>query len=443
MAYNGTDNGYAVFKNVRIPRANLLSRYNSVSRDGTYKADPLREKLMYGGMIGGRVKIIRNSAFSLAKALTIATRYSVVRQQGEKKSNNGGYEQAIITYKMQHYRLLTLISKAYANIFASMSSSASYSVLLDAQTRGDHKFLPYNHMLMAGLKAWSTETAGDGAETARKACGGHGYLMMSGLPEIVNSTTACCTFEGENTVMWKQVANYLMKGVAATARPEDMAYLSSYSSLSVCPFKGDDFLDPDYLFLIFEHRAARLIFQAQKLLSHEKGPSIKAANTHSIALESAARAHIDLFILRSFIDKLSDVSVELHPVLTRLVLLFAITTISSELQLSSASFIEDNYLSADQIATMRSHTNMLLEQLLPDAIALTDAWNFTDASLSSALGCRDGDVHERIWNWTRQLPINVHARANGGVLKEGWEQEVKPFLREGKLRATPRVRAKL
>jgi hypothetical protein len=54
MSYNGTDNGYAIFNQVRIPRTNLLMRHSQVSRDGTYTAVPLREKLVYGGMLNGR-----------------------------------------------------------------------------------------------------------------------------------------------------------------------------------------------------------------------------------------------------------------------------------------------------------------------------------------------------------------------------------------------------
>jgi len=96
---------------------------------------------------------------------------------------------------------------------------------------------------------------------------------------------------------------------------------------------------------------------------------------------------------------------------------------------------------------IRELVNGLLEELTPDAIALTDAWGFTDASLrsvcgflfdishfprisrelssidkgkadlifSQAIGCRDGKVYERIMMWTRQLPVNVHAKENGGV----------------------------
>jgi acyl-CoA oxidase len=77
---------------------------------------------------------------------------------------------------------------------------------------------------------------------------------------------------------------------------------------------------------------------------------------------------------------------------------------------------------------MREQIDSLEEVLLPDAIALTDAWSFTDGCLRSAIGCRDGDVYRRIMEWTRQLPINVEAAGNGGVFKRGWEEVIKGFL---------------
>ncbi|TVY83871.1 Peroxisomal acyl-coenzyme A oxidase [Lachnellula suecica] len=431
MSYNDTDNGYAVFKHVRIPRKHLLMRYTTVTRDGSYSSDPLSEKLLYGGLLNGRTVIIRNCAFQLAQALTIATRYSVVRQQGEKK-DHGLHQPEIMSYKLQHHRLLTLVSMAYANIFASKTISASYQQMLEQQASGRNDSLPYMHMIIAGLKAWSTQTASDGAEDARKMCGGHGYLMMSGLPEIVASCTATCTFEGENVVMWKQVSRYLMKGMAAPSLPHDMVYMASYSGPVVFPYQGDDFLRPEVLVEIFEHRSARLTHEAYEALCNEQGSRASAENTHAVALHIAARACIDLFVLQSFISSIAvTLPSTLHAVLTRLLLLYALTTISSPLSLSSATFA----LSSPQIASMRAQTNTVLEELLPDAIALTDAWNFTDASLSSALGCRDGDVYRRIMEWTRQLPINVHAAENGGVLKGPWEASVKPFLREGVVRS--------
>lgn len=45
-----------------------------------------------------------------------------------------------------------------------------------------------------------------GTELCRKACGGHGYSKLSGLPSLVTRVTAACTYEGDNTVLYLQMA---------------------------------------------------------------------------------------------------------------------------------------------------------------------------------------------------------------------------------------------
>ena len=47
-----------------------------------------------------------------------------------------------------------------------------------------------------------------GTELCRRACGGHGYSKLSGLPSLVTRVTASCTYEGENTVLYLQMARY-------------------------------------------------------------------------------------------------------------------------------------------------------------------------------------------------------------------------------------------
>jgi len=51
----------------------------------------------------------------------------------------------------------------------------------------------------------------DSVETCRKACGGHGFSLFSGLPTLYTDWVAACTYEGENNVMYLQTARYLMK----------------------------------------------------------------------------------------------------------------------------------------------------------------------------------------------------------------------------------------
>jgi acyl-CoA oxidase len=381
--------------------------------------------------------VIRSSAFQLAQALTIAARYSTVRLQGNKLSRSS-IGTPIIAYKQQHSRLLTLISKSYANIFASHSVASIYSTLAHLEKQGNHSTLPYVHMLMCGLKAWTSQTAADGAEEARKMCGGHGYMALSGLPDIVASVTATCTFEGENFVMWGQVARYLVKGMDLTVLPQDMTYMDSFCPQSK-PCKitasGKEFVSHKVLLDLFKQRAASLTYEAHALVKKEenKGKSREVAlDTHALPLLAAGRAHIEVFILQSCIEQLSILPTTTSPaiitVLNRLVSLFGLSTIASPFSPFSSSFLTSKTITASQLGQMREQIDGLEEVLLPDSIALTDAWSFTDGCLRSAIGCKDGDVYRRIMEWTRQLPINVEAAENGGIFKKGWEEVIKGFL---------------
>lgn len=55
-------------------------------QDGTYLKVGSHEKLTYGTMVFMRVLTVNDAAFNLAKACTIATRYSAVRRQSQPKS---------------------------------------------------------------------------------------------------------------------------------------------------------------------------------------------------------------------------------------------------------------------------------------------------------------------------------------------------------------------
>jgi acyl-CoA oxidase len=67
------------------------------------------------------------------------------------------------------------------------------------------------HALSCCLKAVSTADAAHAIETVRLACGGHGYMSCSNLPNIYGLVTATNTYEGENTVMLLQTARAIMK----------------------------------------------------------------------------------------------------------------------------------------------------------------------------------------------------------------------------------------
>ncbi|KAK2765524.1 hypothetical protein FQN54_008378 [Arachnomyces sp. PD_36] len=449
MAYNGTCNGYATFKNVRIPRSHMLMGSSRVLRDGTYIKPP-HDKLTYSTMLYVRTLIVGVSAFKLAQAATIATRYSIVREQGFLDPNSeisdlGSAEVAIMSYKSQHYRILSTIAKSYAILFASFSLDSEYRECLSLQRQNDYSTLRYCHVLSSGLKAWSTQVAADGAEDVRKCCGGHGYLATSGLPEIVTEAVATATLEGDIYVMYQQVGRYLLTCIrflmAGKPIDEKKHYLSEQfqrwrqGPVDRCHASGNQFLDAGVQCSLFKHRAFRLAYDCANRLEEtqrsEKLTAAQAWNRHMMSIISAARAHIEVIVLESVIQHVSTVTdPSIHRVLDRLRSLFALTTITNPQSIDAVSFVEDQHLSAHQMTDIRSCVDDLLEQLLPEAVGLTDAWDFTDSSLCSAIGQRDGNAYETLMAWTKQIPLNASAKRHGGIYLEGWEKWIKPVLNQ-------------
>ena len=111
MGFNSTDMGYATFDKVRIPRTNLMMGNVQVLRDGTF-IQGKDQKLVYATMLSTRDRIIHCVAYKLAQAVVIATRYSVVREQGVGEAPKSTAEWPILAYKSQHYRLLSLLAQA-------------------------------------------------------------------------------------------------------------------------------------------------------------------------------------------------------------------------------------------------------------------------------------------------------------------------------------------
>ncbi|KAH9906753.1 acyl-CoA oxidase [Xylariomycetidae sp. FL2044] len=435
LSHNQNDNGYARFKNLTVSRQNMLMAHASVARDGTFSKRPgVNAKSAYATMMLTRSRMVWVAGVQLAAATTIATRYSTVRQQGDSLTQGTGHETALIQYRSQNYRLLTRLAQAYAILFASRRCESVHREFEQRQKKGDFSTMQATHALMATMKAWSTDVAAAGAEDGRRCCGGHGYLATSGLPEIVESVAVLCTGEGDNHVLFQQTARYLLKFAVVSQTttppkeiPDELRYLVSKDVEA-----NMEFVDPnsaDMQLLLFRQRAQGLLAKAHRAVKAEtdRGRSREWAwNQHVMLLMSLAKAHAEYLALRSFVaavEQTTDLAV--GRVLNRLRSLFALALITSD---DTGTFAGSAFLTGDRLESMRAAINDLLDALLPDAIGLTDAWDFTDGGLASAIGMKDGNVYETLMSWTEQLPINVKAREEGGKHKRGWEQFIAPAL---------------
>jgi len=286
------DHGFLYLQNVRIPRENLLCKNAEVLRDGTYKKKS-NDRLMYGSMVKLRVWLQRNDAvFPLAKVLTIAIRYSAVRRQGLIDPNKP--EVAILDYTTQQYKLLPQVAVLYSVLFAVNAMEKKYESFLEKVETGDISGLSELHALSAGMKAFVTEQCIRSAEIARRACGGHGYSALSGLPRLITSLMATCTIEGENTVMFLQCARFLIKCLEQRKGSSGFSiYLDDPDY--ICPLQSPECFSPEILMKCFQQRSKQVIKEAAKILAKkiEAGEDRHFAwNNTGVYLMQAAKAHV-------------------------------------------------------------------------------------------------------------------------------------------------------
>ncbi|XP_061472228.1 peroxisomal acyl-coenzyme A oxidase 1 isoform X1 [Rhineura floridana] len=413
FGYDEMDNGYLKMDNFRIPRENMLMKHAKVEPDGTY-VKPLNAKLTYGTMVFIRSIIVGDAARSLARACTIAIRYSAVRHQSELKP--GEPEPQVLDYQTQQYKLFPLLATAYAFHFVGAYMKDTYRRITGNINQGDLSELPELHALSAGLKAFTSWIANAGIEECRMACGGHGYARCSGLPDIYVNFTPSCTYEGENTVMMLQTARFLVKSYTQVSSGQlvsgMMSYLNDLPGQRIQPQQVAGrpatvhINNPSSLVEAYKLRASRLVEFAAKNLQAElnrRKSKEDAWNRTSVDLVRASEAHCHYVVVKLFTAKLSEVGdPAVRAVLNNLCLLYALCGICK----NSGDFSQGGILTDAQIIQVNQHVKELLALIRLNAVALVDSFDFHDNVLGSVLGRYDGNVYENMFEWSKKSPLN-------------------------------------
>lgn len=93
-----------------------------------------------------------------------------------------------------------------------------------------------SHVCLCVGKALFSEIVYDGMDILRKSCGGHGFSHYSGLPNLLSEFASNMTLEGENTILYLQIARYLLKNYkyAMTQKKsvgESVTYLVNFNDI--------------------------------------------------------------------------------------------------------------------------------------------------------------------------------------------------------------------
>ena len=439
IGYNNMDNGFATFKNVRIPRRNMAMRFATISKDGKYRKKTLSDaasKVAYITMMQVRAFIVNEAGKNLAMACTMTTRYSAVRRQGFDESKGGEKTKAevqILDYKQQQHRILPLIASSFCFFFTGRKVLDNLLAIERNLVSGVGETVTKTevsdlHASTSCLKSFCSMIAADGIEDLRKACGGHGFLLASGLPELLGTYLQNPTVEGDNHMLPQQTVRVLLKIVQVVNSGDDKA-MKAYKNCdsyylvqkisqilqgddSKCPADSmNSFLDINVLLESFRHRSARMLLEAAQRMQEnltEHGLSMQDSwNECLVQFSRVSRAHALFLLLNNFASSLvyeSSRSLGENEVdaLNSLAVLFGLWWAEKDI----GDFLEDGYFSGEQAQWIRSAVLFMLKKVRPNAVGLVDSWDFSDFRLKSALGRFDGNVYPAIMDSTSKDPLN-------------------------------------
>ncbi|KAG0288039.1 hypothetical protein BGZ96_008113 [Linnemannia gamsii] len=447
FGYNTTDNGCMWFDHYRVPHVSLLAKYSSVKPGSGEYIKPPNSKLSYGTMVLIRASLVGYARIGLAKAATIATRYSAIRRQfvdkdQPKKMGKETIETPVLDYSMQQYRLFPIIAAAYACHFTSKEMMRLYYLNIKNMAAGNFSLLADVHASSSGLKSLTTTMAAASIEECRRACGGHGFSSFSGLPLLLQDYAPNVTWEGDNYMITQQTGRYLFKSFrdlvakrasgkfsASQITNPTLAYLNTYLDNPdlKCPATTPaQFHNPEIQLAAYGHRAAHMIAEIVHGLDVEK----RSWNSMLVEIYNASVAHCQLILVQNFIlgirgDMPQPEGVTATPLspaakeaLTDLSDLFALHQIHKQ----PGEFLTSGYIEAKHVSMMgKAIMDVMDKKIRPNAVGFVDAFAFPDYYLNSALGRFDGKVYEAYTEMATREPINQTE------VIEGYEQYIKPF----------------
>ncbi|QCX28733.1 acyl-CoA dehydrogenase [Nocardioides jishulii] len=402
LGLNGVDNGRLWFDGVRVPRANMLDRFASVSPEGIYSSDiesqGRRFFTMLGTLVQGRVSVGGAGINAAKVAMTVAVKYADRRRQFE--AGEEGTEQLLLDYGMHQRRLLPLLARTYALHFAQEVVAADLHEVFSSPD-ADEKSRKLLESRAAGTKALGTWHATRVIQECREACGGAGYLAENRFAALKADTDVFTTFEGDNHVLLQLVAKGLLTDYSSGFADMDqfgmvrfvagMAVDTVLEKTNVhkllerikdaLPGGSEDdwdseagLLDPDYQLAMLRFREEHMIGGVARRIKGQVdrggngGDVFSSVQDHVIA---TARAHVERLVLEAFVDKLEtmeegDEKVALHLLCD----LHALSTIEAD----RAWFMEHGRLTVQRSKAITAEVNVLCRKVRPIAGDLVDAF---------------------------------------------------------------------
>jgi len=169
MGLNPIDNGRLMFDHVRIPRVNMLNRFNDVTEDGRFISDIAKPSARFfkvaDRLLSGRLCIASMCLASTKVVLHETIRYS---QQRLAVGPTGESDTPIMSFQLQQNAILPLLARTFVLNFGHIQGKKLF-----ANQAGKEHAIIKTLCVIKTFVSWHQEKVG---RICRERCGGGSYL---------------------------------------------------------------------------------------------------------------------------------------------------------------------------------------------------------------------------------------------------------------------------
>lgn len=230
------------------------------------------------------------------------------------------------------------------------------------------------------IKALTGWNVAEAAAICRERCGGQGYLSCNKFGSGIAGSHSSMTAEGDNSVLMQKVASEKLMVLKPSMIQVAASYLPSFITRM---FNRVDLNNPKSLQSLLESREKVLFLELgmKMMRAGKKNRFDTWMHKEQDLVQAAARAYGERFISECFGNAINKADPGLQGILGKLHHLYQVSVIKKDL----GYFTTSGLMSTSTGANVGRVAADLCREVSPQALALCDAFGFTEKMLNAPI----------------------------------------------------------